>query len=119
MFSKSDAPAPARSESGTGKSIMAADLKISGEITSTGAIEIYGEVDGNLVADTLVVGNDGIVKGTVSAANVEVKGKLDGRVSTQGFTLRASAQVMADVNYTNLVIESGALIEGRFTQPKA
>jgi len=43
-----------------------------------------------------------------------VKGALDGRVSTGGFTLRATAKVEADVTYSNVVIESGAQIEGSF-----
>ncbi|MDB5658074.1 MAG: hypothetical protein JWS10_689, partial [Cypionkella sp.] len=50
---------------------------------------------------------------------VEVKGKLDGRVDSQTFTLRAAAQVAADISYTTLIIESGAQIEGRFTKAKA
>ena len=58
------------------------------------------------------------VKGTVSAETVEVKGKLDGKVSCESFTLRASSEVKADVNTTSLVIESGATIEGRFLKPK-
>lgn len=128
MFSKTDpiAPSstPARSPSSgaatnAGKSVLASDLRISGEITSSGSIEVYGDIDGNLSARNLLIGGEGAVKGTVSAETVEVKGKLDGRVSTQSFTLRATAQVEADINYTSLIIESGAQIEGRFTRPKS
>ena len=124
MFSKPDT-APSAPQSGrapnpnAGKSVLASDLKITGEITSTGAVEVFGDIDGTLTARSLLVGGEGAVKGTVSAETVEVKGKLDGRVSTQAFTLRATAQVEADVTYTSLVIESGAQIEGRFTRPKS
>ena len=65
-----------------------------------------------------MIGSEGSVKGTVSAETIEVKGTLDGRVSTESFTLRATARVQADVTYTGLIIESGAQIEGRFTRPK-
>ncbi|MCZ8336233.1 MAG: polymer-forming cytoskeletal protein [Rhodobacteraceae bacterium] len=128
MFSKTDPiapqPAPARSPasgaaSNAGKSILASDLRITGEITSSGAVEVYGDIDGTLSARNLLIGSEGAVKGTVSAETVEVKGKLDGRVSTEAFTLRSTAQVEADINYTSLVIESGAQIEGRFTRPKS
>lgn len=128
MFSKTDPlaapPAPTRSPTpgsatNAGKSILASDLRITGEITSSGAIEVYGDIDGTLTARNLLIGGEGAVKGTISAETVEVKGKLDGRVSTQAFTLRATAQVEADVNYTSLIIESGAQIEGRFTRPKS
>lgn len=123
MFSKTDT-APAASPSGriaTGnasKSVLAADLQIVGDVTSGGAVEVFGNVDGTVSAKNLLIGGEGTVKGTVSAETVEVKGQLDGRVSSQSFTLRATAQVEADVTYTALVIESGAQIEGRFTRPK-
>ena len=43
-----------------------------------------------------------------------MKGALDGRVATGGFTLRATAKVEADITYATVVIESGAQIEGSF-----
>lgn len=98
--------------------MLASDLKIVGEITSTGSVEIMGEVEGNLTARGVTVGGEGRVKGTVQAETVEIKGALDGRVATGGFTLRATAQVEADVTYATLVIESGAQIEGSFKLAK-
>jgi cytoskeletal protein CcmA (bactofilin family) len=122
MFSKSPdtaAPAiPARHSGSNTISVLAHDLRITGEVSSTGTIEILGEVEGNLSAKGLIVGSEGRMNGTVSAENVEVKGHLDGRIATHGFALRASAVVAADVSYTTLVIESGAQIEGKFTLNK-
>jgi len=77
-----------------------------------------GDVEGTLSAHGLVIGGEGRVSGQVSAETVEVKGKLDGRVDSQSFTLRAAAQVAADVTYSTLIIESGAQIEGRFAKSK-
>lgn len=123
MFSKtadptSAPPAPARVSGNATKSILAADLKISGEITSTGTIEVLGEIEGNITAKGLIIGAEGRISGTVSAENVEVRGRLDGSVATHGFALRASADVQADVSYTTLMIESGAQIEGKFALNK-
>jgi cytoskeletal protein CcmA (bactofilin family) len=121
MFSKTadptSAPNPAATARGgsNSRSILSADLKITGEITSTGIVEVLGEVDGTIAARGLIVGSEGRVTGTISAETVEVKGRLDGRVSTEGFTLRAAAQVEADIACSNLVIESGAQIEGHFS----
>lgn len=121
MFSKPADPtaaSPRPAASNAGKSVLASDLKIVGEITSTGSVEIMGEVEGNLTARGVTVGGEGRVKGTVQAETVEIKGALDGRVATGGFTLRATAQVEADVTYATLVIESGAQIEGSFKLAK-
>ncbi|WP_225029892.1 bactofilin family protein [Xinfangfangia pollutisoli] len=122
MFSKTADPtsAPPRPTPGANasRSVLGSDLKITGEITSSGTIEVLGEIDGNLSADVLTVGIEGRLSGSVSANTVEVKGRLDGKVLTDSFTMRASAQVAADVTYSVLIIESGATIEGRFARPK-
>lgn len=118
MFSKTADPtsAPPRAPQGNaGKSILASDLKISGDITSTGSVEVMGEVDGNIVADTVTIGQEGRISGTVRARSVEVKGHVDGKIACGDFTMRASADVAADVTYASLMIESGAHIEGRFS----
>lgn len=107
---------PARAS--TTKSVFSSDLKITGEVTSSGDIELTGEIDGNVIARNVVVGGEGRMNGNVKAETVEVKGKLDGQVSAGSFMLRASAQVAADVAYSTLVIESGAQIEGNFSKLK-
>lgn len=121
MFSKpadplSTPPRPGQTPGQTNavKSVFGSDLKIVGEITSSGSVEVMGEIDGTLSARNVTVGGEGRVKGSVQAETVEVKGALDGRVSTGGFTLRSTAKVEADITYSNLVIESGAQIEGSF-----
>ncbi len=126
MFSKTADPTgapPPRptlgNTSANNRSILSSDLKITGEITSTGTIEVLGEVDGTVSAVGLIIGAEGRVTGQVNAETVEVKGRLDGRVDSLSFTLRAAATVAADVSYATLVIESGAQIEGRFSKVKA
>lgn len=126
MFSKSPDPTPSaappaaqnRGAASNTKSVLAQDLRITGEISSTGTIEVLGEIEGNLTARGLVVGAEGRMTGTVSAETVEVKGRLEGAVATHAFALRASAEVAADVSYTTLIIESGARIEGKFSLNK-
>jgi cytoskeletal protein CcmA (bactofilin family) len=122
MFSKTADPTSAPPSPASGgnasRSVLGTDLRITGEITSSGALEVLGEIDGNLTADTLTIGPEGRISGSVNARAVEVKGKLDGKVTSETFTMRASAQVAAEVTYSALVIESGAQIEGRFNRPK-
>lgn len=122
MFSKTSDPtsAPAPRAAGNGnaaRSVLGNDLKITGEITSSGAVEVYGEIDGNVAADTLTIGPEGRISGSVKAATVEVKGHADGKIACDSFTMRATAEVAADVTYATVIIESGARIEGRFSKP--
>lgn len=125
MFSKTADPTsappipPRTGGTNVGKSVLGQDLKITGEIVSSGTIEVLGEVDGNLAAENLTIGNDGRISGAVRATTIEVKGRLDGKVDSHSFSMRSSAQVVAEITYSTLVIESGARIEGRFARPKA
>jgi cytoskeletal protein CcmA (bactofilin family) len=112
-------PTSGGNSSSNTRSILSSDLRIVGEISSTGTIEVLGDIEGSVSAQGLIIGSEGRVSGQVSAETVEVKGKLDGRVDSQSFTLRAAAQVTADISYSTLIIESGAQIEGRFTKAKA
>jgi len=104
----------ARPKPNAGKSVLAADLRITGDIVSTGSVEVMGEVDGSISAGNLLLSHEGSVKGTVAAETVDLRGRLTGKIETSGLTLRSAAQVTADIAYTTLSIESGAQIEGSF-----
>lgn len=123
MFNKtSDQTAPpgggAPSRPSNTKSVFSSDLKITGEISSIGDIEMLGDIDGNVTARSLTVGSEGRMNGTITAETVDVRGKVDGQISAGSFTLRAAAQVAADITYRTLIIESGAQIDGHFAKRK-
>ena len=115
---KPDDSSAARPRANAGKSVLAADLRITGDISSTGAVEVMGEVDGSINAGTLLLSHEGVVKGTVTAETVDLRGRLTGRVAPSGLTLRSAAHVTAEITYKTLSIESGAQIEGAFTRSK-
>jgi cytoskeletal protein CcmA (bactofilin family) len=102
-----------RSNAG-GRSHLGADLRIVGNISSTGTIEIMGEVQGDIDAKALVIGTDGRVTGKVRAETVEVRGNLSGSASCHAFTLRSTAVATVQVTYDTLVIENGAEVDGKF-----
>ena len=126
MFSKTAEPTtaptpparPSASGSNSARSVLGADLRITGEISSSGTVEIQGEIDGNITANGLIIGQEGRVKGSITASSVEIKGQFSGKVSCENFTLRSTALVKADITSSGIVIESGAQIEGRFLKPK-
>ena len=98
-------------------SVLASDLVVTGVIASEGTIELHGNVDGELAAATLVIGNEGRMKGKVQAGQVDLRGEMEGAIACGSLTLRAAARMHADVQSGRLVIESGAEVEGRFTRP--
>ena len=51
-----------------GPSIISADVKIVGSIASQGELEIFGQIEGDVRASALTVGETGAVMGEVIAA---------------------------------------------------
>lgn len=108
--------APARP---AGRSVLAADLRITGDIVAEGAVEVMGEIEGSVRAKTFLVAQDGRMTGTVTADAVEVRGTMQGGITCETLTLRSAARVQADIIYRTVAIESGAQIDGTLKKPKA
>ena len=102
-----------------GRSVLAADLRITGDIVAEGAVEVMGEIEGSVRAKTFLVAQDGRMTGTVTADSVEVRGNMQGGITCETLTLRSAAKVQADIVYRTVAIESGAQIDGTLKKPKA
>ena len=93
-------------------SLLSADLHITGNLKTTGDIQVEGSVDGDIRAHLLTVGESATIKGEVSADDVIVNGRVIGRVRGLKVRLTASARVEGDIIHKTIAIESGAHFEG-------
>lgn len=103
-------------------SIISADLKIVGDLTSAGDIQIDGAVEGDIQSRTITVGESAQVTGSIAADTVRICGSVNGQIKGQTVTLDKSAKVVGDIMHQSLAIEPGAFLEGhcrRFDQPAA
>jgi cytoskeletal protein CcmA (bactofilin family) len=116
MTLPAESPRPAAP---AGRSLIASDVTITGDIGSDGTVEILGTVEGKISARTVIVGVEGRIKGSIAAESVDLRGNVTGKVTCSTLTLRATARVEADISYSAVTIESGAEVEGRFSRPKA
>jgi cytoskeletal protein CcmA (bactofilin family) len=95
------------------RSVLHEGITIKGEWTSDGIVDFGGTFEGDLTVDTLVLARSGKIKGNVRARSVTIEGSLEGTISAISVALKTCAQVTADIVAQKLVIESGAMIEGR------
>jgi cytoskeletal protein CcmA (bactofilin family) len=93
-------------------SVLSADLHITGNIKTTGDINIEGNVEGDIRAHLLTVGENATVKGECIADDVVVNGRVIGKVRGLKVRLTSTAKVEGDIIHKTIAIESGAHFEG-------
>ncbi|MFO1126297.1 MAG: polymer-forming cytoskeletal protein [Methylocystis sp.] len=116
MFSKTKANGRDELPSTSGKSgmpsIISADFRVTGNMTSDGEVQLDGAVEGNLKAKSVAVGDSGSVRGEVRADKVHVRGTITGPIHARTVEIAKSAKVTGDVFYESLTVETGAVIDG-------
>jgi cytoskeletal protein CcmA (bactofilin family) len=93
-------------------SVLSSDLHITGNLKTTGDINVEGTVEGDIRAHLLTVGESATIKGEVIADDVVVNGRVVGRVRGLKVRLTATARVEGDIIHKTIAIESGAHFEG-------
>jgi len=93
--------------------VIAKELNIVGSVTAEGLVWVYGQIDGNLSCNSLVIERGSHVGGTVAAERVVVDGKVFGPIRGGEIVLKSQAQVVGDLHCQSLAIESGAFFHGR------
>lgn len=96
-----------------GASIICSDMKITGSITSDGALQIDGSVDGDVQAGDITIGSTGLVTGEIKSDTLRVKGKVKGSIRSQKVELETGASVDGDIYHAALIIQPDATFEGQ------
>jgi cytoskeletal protein CcmA (bactofilin family) len=94
-------------------SIFSPDLKIVGDLKSTGDIQIDGSIEGFVKGGQIIVGDQAKVEGSIVAETVRISGIVNGQVQAKTVHLDKAARVTADITHEILTIEAGAYFEGR------
>ena len=93
-------------------SILSSDLNVQGNLLTDGDIQIEGNIEGDIRANLLTVGESAVVRGEVIADDVVINGRIIGRVRGLKVRLTSTARVEGDIIHKTIAIESGAHFEG-------
>ena len=107
-----DSPAPSAPKAKPPASMLSSDLVVTGNLKTTGDIQVEGTIDGDISAHLLTVGENATVRGECVADDVVINGRVIGRVRGLKVRLTSTARVEGDIIHKTIAIESGAHFEG-------
>ena len=95
-------------------SILAPDIRITGDIVGEGDVSIEGPLDGNVTARTVTVGPEGNVTGSIKAESVMVSGTVNGDIKATDVSFTASSKFKGTVTvHGSFEVERGSRFEGK------
>ena len=97
-----------------GLSVIAAGMKIVGDIESTGVVKIEGIVEGAVRgARQLLLGRQGTVHGDIRAHEVVIGGTVVGTiVADERVEIQGTSSVQGDIHTKSIVVLEGGVING-------
>jgi cytoskeletal protein CcmA (bactofilin family) len=101
----------------TGNIVIGTDVSIKGVLNVPNRAVVNGAVDGEINARELIVGQTGRIVGSVKTERADVYGEIHQTlVVSQALVLRSTGKLVGAINYTEIEIEKGGLVEGKLTQ---
>jgi cytoskeletal protein CcmA (bactofilin family) len=95
-------------------SIIAADLKVVGTMSTEGVVKVDGLVEGNILAERQVlVSKGGEVKGDIQSNEVIIGGRIEGSVRATGrVEVQSTATVDGDILTKRILVHEGGEVNG-------
>ncbi|MGQ9798614.1 MAG: bactofilin family protein [Ignavibacterium sp.] len=95
--------------------IISSGVVIEGKVNSNGNIRVDGTIKGDIIAQgNLTIGESGNIQGQIVGDIVTIGGKVEGSVSAKDkLVLESKSVLKGDITTKILVVEAGAVFEGR------
>jgi cytoskeletal protein CcmA (bactofilin family) len=93
--------------------VIGAGLTITGNVESKGEVQVEGEMQGDVHAQRILIGERARITGALIAEEIVVRGNVQGSIRGNAVTFHSSSHVEGDVFHKALVIEQGAFFEGK------
>lgn len=106
--------------SGELNTIIGKGSSLEGTLKVENSLRVDGRIKGHITTtDSLVIGKEGEIDGEIIAKNAIIGGRVRGKISATGKTvLEAKAFFQGELKTARLVIDDGALFDGRCSMQK-
>jgi len=98
-------------------SFIGEKISFAGKIESKGTMSIDGHVKGDLSSiENLIVGREAVIESDLDVTSLELHGEVRGNINAgDTITIHATGKVFGDILSKSVVMESGAVVDGRCT----
>jgi len=117
--SRSAAASSSAQNAAPDESTISAGMTIVGKITGEGTVNVFGRIEGELRASTVMIAKGAEVEGDIVADDLSVGGRVKGTIHANRVKLNGSASVEGDIFHRSLSIEENARFEGSSRRDEA
>lgn len=98
---------PSNNTPKTKATFVSQDLEVTGDFKGTGSVLIEGILHGNITVNSIVIGENAVVNGSLNAKSIIINGKLNGNIICD------SLEIMKKGYVSNNITVKKVLISGR------
>lgn len=94
---------------------LTSGIEIIGSIKFTSDMIIDGKVEGEITSEKgrVTVGENANIKGDITAGDVKLYGRVEGKITSQRCELKTNSRLDGDIKTKMLSMEEGAQLSGR------
>lgn len=100
-------------ELGAGIVTIGQGTRVTGKIDECKTLDVQGVLEGDTIAEMVIVRSGGGIKGSVQAQNAQICGVVDGALLVhEHLEIKTTGNVSGEISYVTLAIEKGAKFQG-------
>jgi cytoskeletal protein CcmA (bactofilin family) len=95
--------------------VLSSGIEITGSIRFTNDMIVDGKIDGEISSDQgrVTIGENAVIKGDVTAGEVKVYGRVEGKITSARCELKDKSKINGDIKSKVFSMEEGAQLTGR------
>jgi cytoskeletal protein CcmA (bactofilin family) len=95
--------------------VLSSGIEINGSIRFSNDMIIDGKIEGEIHSEKgrVTIGENAQIKGDITAGEVKVFGKVEGKIVSERCELKSKSRLDGDIKTKNLSMEEGASLSGR------